>query len=79
MDIVHQRLDQVSHGMLRDLAAACRNRHLKPYMMVEKTGGEMRLITIAFDANGKTSYFKTAKLPEGAHSDGWKLMGADCD
>lgn len=75
---VHRHLDEVSQGLLTDLASACKALHLKPYVMVQThheglPKGQMKLIAIGIDSDGSTRFFETARVPREAQAEGWEL------
>jgi len=81
LNTVHRKLDEASKGLLSDLAGACKNLKLKPYVMVQThqeglPKGQMRLVAIGIDGDGKTRFFETARLPQDVQGDGWELKAA---
>lgn len=76
---VHRKLDEASKGLLSSLEGACKNLKLKPYVMVQTEGlprGQMRLVAIGIDNDGRTRFFETAKLPKDVQGEGWELKAA---
>ena len=74
--VVHQRLDVASNGLLRELTEACRTMRLHPFIMVQTEGlakGEMRIIAVGIDNDGRTRFFDAARVPKKYQKDGLAL------